>query len=185
MKFIITDLTRFGPGNDEVCIAGIDLATKNKCIRPWPYIKKSVITKFNIKPGDIIQGDLTKISVSPPHVEDVSLENLKWVESASSKKFEEVLEETSFPSLSEGFEDTIPLGGKIISPDNIPSRSIVTISVNPKQVEIVLDMYKPKSIRLNLIDKKGISYRYFGITDFGFDNLAKSEKKSSKFRERN
>lgn len=66
MEIIITDLTRFS--NPEiVCIAGINPIT-GECIRPLPYIELSKCEKFDILPGNVLDGDFSKIAgLDKPH----------------------------------------------------------------------------------------------------------------------
>ncbi|MBT3510635.1 MAG: hypothetical protein HN472_13935 [Nitrospina sp.] len=71
-KIIVTDLTRFG-GGEKVCLAGVDIETKSKCIRPMPYLPKSEIVKLAIVPGEILSGDFLKKTTTPPHLEDMDI----------------------------------------------------------------------------------------------------------------
>ncbi|MCH7501295.1 MAG: hypothetical protein IH886_15060, partial [Nitrospinae bacterium] len=78
MKIIVTDLTRFKEGVDQVCIAGIDTENKETCIRPMPYLQKSKIIELDMIPGAILEGEFTPKSANPPHIEDNSWKDLKY-----------------------------------------------------------------------------------------------------------
>lgn len=48
------------------------------------------------------------------------------------------------------------------------SRSIITLKIRPRSVELVEDGFKPGKIRFNFVDNDGTSYKYLSITDLGF-----------------
>lgn len=176
MDIIVTDLTRFS-NEDIVCIAGIDVKS-NQCIRPLPYLKKSACKKLKLLPGTILAGKFTKPKhVDKPHTEDMSYTNLSFKGPCSSEEFENVLKASTYPSISEGFDDKVPVGTKVIPPDDPPARSIITLKLKPSQIEIVRTKFDLKSLKLNIKDNDERKYLYLSIADLGFHNLALSKQK--------
>lgn len=168
-KIIITDLTRFSEGNDDACLAGVDVESKSKCIRPMPYLTKAQIIKLAIVPGEVLSGDFLKKTTHLPHVEDVDRKpgtKLKRFGQCSSDDFEEVLKNTSKTSLLNGFENKIKEGSRVIPAETPPCRSIVTLVLKPKQIEIIKDGYGKFKLHLN--DNDGRRYPYMPIADLGF-----------------
>ncbi len=170
MKIIITDLTRFA-NKDMVCIAGINPET-NECIRPMPYIQKTSCQKLNILPGAIIEGDFTPCPCTAPHNEDRKRGKLKFLGQCTSEEFKSILENTSFDSVEEGFEIALAHDQKHIPHDNPPNKSILTLPLNPNQLSIVEDGFKPGKLRVIFTDQSGKSFRYLSITDLGFFEYA-------------
>jgi len=153
MDIIVTDLTRFTKG-EIVCIAGIDVKS-TQCIRPLPYVEKSKCKRLKILPGAILEGNFTRPKkVDKPHTEDMNYEDLSFKGPCTSEEFESVLRKTTYPSINEGFDDKVPTGAKLIPHDDPSSRSIITLKLKPKQIEIVRNAFDPKSLRLNLTDAK-------------------------------
>ncbi|NCO84099.1 MAG: hypothetical protein COZ31_00230 [Nitrospirae bacterium CG_4_10_14_3_um_filter_44_29] len=180
MDIIVTDLTRFSI-NDKVCIAGIDVKLK-QCIRPLPYIEKATCRKLKILPGAILEGKFSKPkSIDKPHTEDMNYDGLSFKGPCTSEEFESVLKASMYPSINKGFDCKVPAGMKLIPPDDPPSRSIITLKLNPSQIQIVQSSYNPKSLRLNIKDNDGRKYEYLSITDIGFYNLAVSKQKDPNY----
>jgi hypothetical protein len=171
MEIIITDLTRFS--NPEiVCIAGINMVT-NQCIRPLPYISVADCKRLNILPGNVINGDFTKIkNIENPHSEDCNHTKLNRVRICDSDEFQELLDGDLVGSISEGFGYDFPEKGKVIPKDFTPTKSIVTLKINTRNIEIVKDGFKEGNIRLNLLDNDGKRFSFLSITDLGFYNYA-------------
>lgn len=170
MKIIITDLTRFS-NQDIVCIAGVNPET-NECVRPMPYIQKASCQKLNILPGAIIEGDFTSCACTAPHMEDRNRGKLKFHGPCSSEEFKRLLENTSFNSVEEGFGIQLAHGQKHIPHDTPPNVSIITLSLSPKQLDVVEDRYKKGKLRVNFTDQVGRSFRFLSITDLGFFEYA-------------
>lgn len=183
MKIIITDLTRFA-NQDIVCIAGVNPET-NECIRPMPYIQKSSCQKLNILPGAIIKGDFSPCHCEPPHTEDKNRENLKFLGPCSSDMFRNILQKTSSTSVEDGFGITLAPGQKHIPHDNPPSKSIITLQLRPRSLDIVEDGYNPGKLRVNFTDEKGNTFRYLSITDLGFFEYAERHAAEDKIDELN
>ncbi len=170
MKIIITDLTRF-TNKDIVCIAGVNPAS-NECVRPMPYIQKASCQELNILPGAIIEGDFAPCDCTPPHMEDRNRSRLKFRGPCSSEEFKRLLKNTSFNSVEEGFGISLAYGQKHVPYDTPPNVSIITLSLNPNQLDIVKDHYKRGKLRVNFTDQAGKSFRFLSITDLGFFEYA-------------
>lgn len=171
MEIIITDLTRFS--NPEiVCIAGINMAT-NQCIRPLPYVSVADCKRLNILPGNVINGDFTKLEkIENPHSEDCRYTKLSRVRICGSAEFQELLESDLVGSIGEGFGYDFPEKGKVIPKDFAPTKSIITLKINTRNIEIVKDGFKEAKIRLNLLDNDEKRFSFLSITDLGFYNYA-------------
>jgi len=178
-SIIITDLTRFKPGNPDVCLAGIDRAT-GECLRPIPYLKFTECTRLKILPGGILTGEFTPSpNLTSPHMEDCRYENLTFDGACPGTEFEQVLAATCASSVEAGFEVSIPAGDKVIPHDFLVPRSIITVRAAPRDVEIVEDRYKPGSIKLHFTDSSGCRHRFLPITDLGFFDYAQRHHQSS------
>lgn len=183
MKIIITDLTRFA--NDEiVCMAGIEESTL-ECIRPMPYIKKDKCRDLNILPGAIIDGDFVNRQCTSPHIEDRSYSKLKFYGPCSSDEFRNVLDKSSYKSAEDGFETVLSDNQKCID-CNVPiAKSIITLSLNPKKLDIVEDRYNYGKLRVNFDDGNNKKFRFLSITDLGFYEYALKYAKNNKIYELN
>lgn len=184
-QIVITDLTRFGDANPNVCIAGIDTIT-GECIRPMPYLTLATCKRLGVLPGGILSGDFTYKSVRVgPHQEDSTTTDLKFHGASSSETFHEVLKDSCFQSLEAGFEISLSDGDKGIPFDHSVGRSIVTIRAVPSSVEIIEDRFKPGKVKLNFREPTGREYRYYPITDLGFHDFAQAHRSDGKLGELN
>jgi hypothetical protein len=184
-QIIITDLTRFGDGNPNVCTAGIDSIT-GECIRPMPYLTLATCKRLGILPGGILSGEFTFKTVSTgPHQEDSTAVGMKFHGACSSDAFREVLDDSSFESLADGFEISLPDGDRGIPVDHPLTRSIVTIRAHPTTIEVLEDGYKPGKLKLNFTEVSGRSHRYFPIADLGFHEFAQAHRSDGKLDELN
>jgi Dual OB-containing domain len=177
LKLIITDLTRFAEGKDKVCIAGIDIESQAKCLRPIPYLPKSKIIDLSIVPGEILEGIFDDKKVNLPHVEDVRYSKLKRAGPCKSKDFENVLQNSTHPTIHDGFDKKIPIGEHYIPLDDPPSKSIITLCLHPTQIKLFLDYWG--KFKLKITDNDGKIYNYMPITDLGFFLHLSSKSKSS------
>ena len=178
MEIIITDLTRFSR-QDIVCIAGINPKT-NECIRPLPYLPAAECRKLNILPGAILEGNFVPKSCSAPHTEDRNYQGqLLFKGPCNAEQFRAILKATESPNVQEGFAVQIPYGQKHIPGNTPPQKSIVTISVNPREFSIVPDSFNPGNIKVIFSDKSGREFRYLSITDLGFYNYAEKNKRDN------
>jgi hypothetical protein len=178
-SIIITDLTRFKPGNPDVCTAGIDRAT-GECIRPMPYLPFTECMRLGILPGGILTGEFAPAPSRPaPHTEDCNYQNLTFDGPCSGGEFRKVLEASCFASVEEGFEVSLPAGEKVIPAAHHVQRSIITLRIAAPEVKIVEDRYKPGSIKLHFTDSSGRRHRYFPITDLGFYDYAQRHRESN------
>lgn len=177
MKLIVTDLTRFN-NKDIVCTAGIEVKT-GRCVRPMPYFPYSECKRRNVHPGMIVEGDFSAVHRTPPHVEDMNCDfkTLKFIGPATSDEFENVLKMTLSASVSEGFDDLIPLGQKVIPTLTPPNKSIITIKLKPDQIQVVDDAYNPEKIKLHIHDNDDRDYTYVAISDLGFHHFAVAQQR--------
>ena len=166
---IITDLTRFGDGNPSVCTAGTDLST-GECIRPKPYITMADCEKLTILPGAKLQGKFSKMeNLTGPHQEDMSYKGLTFTGPASSDEFKAALTAQLFKSVEEGFAISLNSGQKCIQLGHQISRSIITLQIDPKSIEVVESYGK---LKVHFSDGTS-DFEYLPITDLGFHNFAK------------
>jgi hypothetical protein len=176
---IITDLTRFKPGKPDICMAGIDRET-GECIRPMPHLPFMECTRLGILPGGILVGEFAFVTNrTAPHTEDCNYSNLKFAGPCSGEEFRMVLEKNCFSSLEDGFQISLPAGEKVIPPDHEVQHSIITLQVEPDEIEVVEDQYQLGKIKLHFTDASGREYRYLPITDLGFYDYAQRHRESS------
>lgn len=183
-KVIVTDLTRFGTP-EKLCTAVIDVNT-GECFRPMPYLLSASCEKLNMHPGAILEGNFNLIPGSVnPHIEDAYYDNLRYLGPASSDEFRQILEMTTFPSLSSGFGIDFMPNQKHIPIGTVVQRSIVTIRISPNSIDIHEDQYKPGKIKASFLDGTGFSLRYLSITDRGFFDYASRHQQDGKIYEIN
>ncbi len=170
-SIIVTDLTRFN-NREIVCTAGAD-RSNGECIRPMPYLQSKRCKELNILPGAILSGEFRP---SPdregPHQEDHQYSNLTFGGPCTSSEFKTALKYGLFVSVEEGFEAELEDRQKHIPFGHTVARSIITILVSPRDVEIIEDSYKPGKIKLNFTDGSGRKFQYIAITDLGFHDYA-------------
>ncbi|QDT65274.1 hypothetical protein [Calycomorphotria hydatis] len=174
MRIIITDLTRFRPGNPDVCTAGV--AEDGTVIRPMPYLSIENCRKLNIHPGGILEGQFTLKNSPAPHVEDANHGKLTFHGACSSVKFRETLEKTTYPNISEGFGVPIIKREKCIPTTSPPVRSLITIKINPLSFSIVQDSYHPERLKAHFSDRAGIEMAFVSVTDRGFYDYAQQHR---------
>ena len=181
-KMIVTDLTRFS--NPEiVCVAVIDFNT-GQCMRPIPYFKSEKCKKMNLQPGAILIGKMEVTGRGEnPHIEDASYENLKFQGPCTSEMFKHILKKTTSSSVSEGFGYDFRPGQKHIPCGEIANCSIITIQVEPHNIEIHKDQYKAGKIKLTFTDSDYYRYSYISITDRGFYDYAIKHQNDDKLDE--
>lgn len=174
-SIIITDLTRFR--NDAiVCLSGVD-PKDGKTYRPLPYLKREFCKQANILPGtklEIQNGQLS--SLKKPHTEDFFWSGAvpNNAGSVKSSEFESVLHMTAFKTICEGFDGKVPQDEKYIPYDDPPSRSLISIRIPPRKVEIVTDPYKAGNLKIHLEDNDGRRYSFLSLTDLCFFEYAKN-----------
>ncbi len=174
-RIIITDLTRFSQPI-EVCTAGTDVKS-GRCIRPMPYLKMARCVELGILPGAILDGTFRPRTVlTGPHQEDAEYSDLKYVGPCTANEFRGALDAGLFKSVEDGFEIHLRNAQKHIPIGHAVKRSIITLSVNPKSIEIVEDRYKPGKIRIHFTDSSGHQFRYLSITDLGFYRYAERHR---------
>ena len=175
-KIIITDLTRF-QNPDIVCTAGTDIET-GACVRPMPYLKTKLCVDLGILPGAILRGDFVKLKgLSGPHQEDAAYSEgkLAFDGPSSSEEFRKALEAGLQSSVEDGFEIKLSNNQKHVPIGHKLKRSIVTIKVKPKTIEIV-EGYNPGTTRVNFTDGSGREFVSLSITDLGFHRYARTHQ---------
>ena len=184
MDIIITDLTRFS-NPDIVCTAGINPSTK-ECIRPMPYLPAKECRRLNILPGAILRGNFVATHSQKPHSEDRRVSGrLSFAGPCESKKFREILEATLSNSVEEGFGISLYAGQKHVPIEDAPEISIITLRIEPWDLEIVPDRYSEGRIKAIFTDGAGMIFRYLPITDLGFYNYAMGEYENNRIEELN
>lgn len=176
--YIVTDLTRF-KDDDRVCTAVVDPET-GECFRPLPYLKSEVCRRLDLQPGAKITGVLTrKRGNSRPHIEDASHQKLKYLGPCTAEEFKQVMQMTLSEGVNVGFGYAFPPGTKVVPKETPADRSLVTVRVQPTNVDIVEDRYRAGKIRLNFTDATGQLYQYLSITDRGFFDFAMKHQHDS------
>jgi len=74
--------------------------------------------------------------------------------------------------MSEGFEYDIEDSDKCIPIGSPPSRSLITIKISPRQLNIVPDKYNPDKLKAHVTDNSGTNLSFVPITDRGFYDYA-------------
>lgn len=178
-RIIITDLTRFGKGNDKVCTAGID-PESGRCIRPMPYLKYTRCRELNILPGAILDGEFRPSpKLEAPHVEDMRYHGLKFVGPCSSAQFRNVLDSWAAPSVAVGFGYQFTEGDKHIPYGTAVTKSLISVKIPPDALKIVQDKYDSTKAKVHLRDNDGIEFGFLSLTDLGFHEYIKSGKNSA------
>lgn len=170
-RIIVTDLTKFN-NQGILCTAGIDTET-GECVRPMPYLHTDKCKELNILPGAILLGELTKPQESrAPHIENVNYQRLNFAGYCSIEEFYEVLINSEVEGVQNGFEVELDQGEKCIAEDAHPARSLITIRVEPREVQLVEDQYKANKMRIHFVDSNGSRFSYISVTDLGFSTYA-------------
>jgi len=181
-KYIVTDLTRFGAGNEDVCTAVIDIKT-GECLRPIPYLKSARVQELNIHPGAILKGKISKnADASNPHIEDASYADLGYEGPASGKEFKAILDRTLSPSVTSGFGITLAENQKHIPVGVQTNCSIVTVKISPAALSIHEDQYNAGRIKASFTDADGHYFSYLPITDRGFYDYAKKHQNDGQLK---
>lgn len=175
MKITITDLTRF-KNLGKVCTAGV--AEDGTVIRPLPYLDSAICRKLDIHPGGVLQGKFTLSNAAAPHVEDAdySEDDLYFLGACSKQQFKEVLDQTLYRSISEGFGVPVRSREKCIPASTPPVRSLITIKVNPLSFSVVQDSYHPERLKAHFSDGAGVELAFVGVTDRGFYDYAQQHR---------
>ena len=169
-SLIVTDLTRFRtPG--LLCTAGMD-PEDGECIRPMPYLISARWKELNVLPGTILSGDFTSCpDRTSPHIEDFRYRDLANTGSATVAEFRSILEEGRFPPVEAGFGHRFPSRQKHVPFATKPDRSLITISVAPRQIAIIKHSSDPGRVQLNFTDGARHCFSQISVTDLGFHDL--------------
>lgn len=186
MQIIVTDLTRF-QNKELLCLAGLT-EDGQQCIRPLSankpgYLPFALCKKLNILPGTILEGTFTKPQhIDVPHVEDRHYSNLKAVGTVDSAEFQSILEKSSTTSIQSGFGCRSKPTDKVLTTP--PTKSIITLKLNPKQFQVVQIKFGKETIKAHLTDRDGINLSFLPITDLGFYvNVGQSETRKISAKE--
>jgi hypothetical protein len=163
-KIIVTDMTRFANG-EILCTAGIDQENL-ECVRPLPYLKVKKCNELEMKPGAVLTGNFSRSNnANKPHTEDMDYQNLAFNGHCTSDEFGYVLAGSAFNSVEDGFEVPLNSGQKCIPGELAPVRSIMTLSISPKAINIVRDKFNPSRYRAHIVDNNGKKFSFLSITD--------------------
>ena len=155
-------------------MAGID-SHNGECIRPIPYLNAARCQELKLLPGRVLSGQFDFIpSREAPHTEDCFYKELHVHKPCSSAEFNTVLKNTCSPSIQQGFKVQLNHQQRYISPAATPTKSLLTIAINPSQLTIIADTIDPKKIKINFIDNDGKEYNAMAITDLGFHHYAQN-----------
>ena len=166
-----------------MCTAAIDVES-GECLRPMPYLKNEDCVKLGIHPGAILVGDLEfQPHSSIPHIEDANWSNLEFHGACSGTKFKDILNNSLSDSIKIGFGVDFQIGQKSIPKETPSEVSIITIKLNPRQLRIHEDQYKPGKIKATITDSDGHRYSYLPITDRGFYDYAKKHQDDGRLDE--
>lgn len=163
-----------------MCTAGIYTDT-GECIRPMPYLNADKCKELNILPGAILTGDFSRPdNVKTPHIEDMNYQKLIFHGRCSSDEFRNLLSNSAAQSIEEGFGVALDDRQKHIPREVAPTRSLITIRVNPHDVQIVQDQYSPAKIKAHITDASGREYSFLSITDLGLHSYAENHYREAR-----
>jgi hypothetical protein len=168
------------PKADEVCIVGID--QQNQCIRPM--LKGGILKRhlyigdeLIIRPRAKIKFDFHRVSIKPPHIEDLGFapNSIVYEGPCTEVEWEKVLRDSLFISV-EDIYDGLLREHRWVAPE-ANTRSIGTLS----QVHIAavqLPMWSGKlRYRLFFKDSTGFPYDNIPVSDLAFRELSCTEVK--------
>lgn len=152
-----------------------------------PYIPLNECQRLGLLPGSKLTGTFGTQTPAPtaPHLEDRVRANLCVVGTATQQEFLWALRQGIQTSVWEGFDHGIAVGTKELPPPFHARRSIVTLQVAPSDVELVVDTFKPNSIRVHFTDSLGHQYRFVPLTDLGFHRHVQTLLQAGKLRQVN
>ncbi len=172
-RIIITDLTRFS-NREILCTAGIDTDT-GQCIRPMPYLRADRCKELNMLPGAILTGEFSRpLNVEAPHIEDMNYQNLTSHGHCESDEFRELLSDSAFGTIEEGFGVKLAERQKHIPRELSPQRSLITIRVAPYDVRIIQDQYNQTKVKAHITDASGREFSFLSVTDLGLHSYAEN-----------
>jgi len=170
VEIVVTDLTKFHK-KVWLCLAGVN--PKNyECIRPLPYLQCNYCLQNQILPGARLTGSFKNTGSEAPHCEDRDCHNLINIGACNYEEFYSLLTETLSHSLEAGFGVKLESGQKHIGCECSPEKSIITIEVEPNELTIVKDQYKPGRIKGIFEDEDGNEFKFISITDYCFCEFA-------------
>lgn len=181
-RIVVTDLTRFR--NPEiVCLAGLTPDGRH-CIRPMrarlpntntnPYLSYEEYRSMKIRPGVMLEADFGAYQPPPPHIEDKQYHHLKVVRDFDAELLRSVIRASACDGISEAFG--VPTENKYIPvvEGTVPSRSIITLQVDPTSVSVEIDQHH--KMRIHFTEKSGINRSYMPVTDVGISHYVDSSQ---------
>jgi hypothetical protein len=148
-----------------------------------PYLKSGECKILNLLPGAILTGDFTPArNLCGPHQEDNNHTALEFEGPCTSTQFRNALLKGGFESVEKGFEITLPPNPEFIPMGHPVRRSIITIRVAPRNLEVIEDAFKPGKIKLPFKDGSGHPFGFIGVTDLGFHNYAQEHREANDLR---
>lgn len=191
-RIVVTDLTRF-KNPEIVCLAGLTPDGRH-CIRPMrarlpntntnPYLSYAEYRSMKIRPGVMLEADFGASQHPPPHIEDRQYHHMKVVQDFDEKLLQSVIRASACDGISEAFG--VPTENKYIpvATGVEPSRSIITLKVDPSSVSVEID--QNHKMRIHFTEKSGVDRSYLSVTDVGmFQYVDTSQDKIDSIRKLN
>jgi hypothetical protein len=97
---------------------------------------------------------------------------MEFIGPCTSERFYQILKNDLVKDIGTGFEIVLAKGQKSLPAGHKVSRSIITIQINPTDIEIIKDQYKPGKIKANFQDQSRHKLSYVPIADLGFHDYA-------------
>jgi len=188
---VITDLTQM-PNPDGVCIVGID--RNSRCIRPvlpppgvlrkHLYIgKHSIFKKLAIYPRAKVRFDFHRVSIEPPHIEDLGFDpdTVAYQGFCDDAEWEQVLRNSSFSTVDDIY-DSLLQEHRWVNP-GASTRSIGTLS-QVRITAVKLPEWSGKlRYRLSFTDSTSFPYDIpvsdLAFREFSYTEVRKHNRSSS------
>ncbi len=173
MAYVVTDLTLMSGGN--ACLACLD-EEQLSCVRPLfdpaLYRQASWYEENGICQGTKLDLTLSDRPSPPPHSEDFTCSEIRILGQLNDIEMQEILEESCYTTIAEGFGVSPVAGEKHFHHDGeLPSHSIITLHVSPKDVSLHQDTYNPGRIKATIADDNGFSLSWIPVTDLRYINM--------------
>lgn len=155
------------------------------------YFNFQTVKDHQIIPGSCLEGNFVRQpNLSAPHIEDHKiLGQLQDADAATAAAFEQVLEESSFTTLNDGF-GMLPVN-RLYLPAAPPPLSIITLKLTSPgtQFKLVADSgfgeLKLK-LKAHVRDATGYELSWLPVTDLGFcDHIARIREADPQLRQLN
>ena len=140
-----------------------------------PYLDANRCRELNMLPGAILEGNFTTVNnIEAPHIEDMNHQNLQYHGQCTIDEFRNILSNSAYDSIEEGFGVLLENRQKHIPPESSPTKSLITLAINPRSIQIVADHFHPEKIKAHITDATGKEYSFLSITDLGFYTYAEN-----------